>query len=287
VSPSAPATDEREALRRLRAYATKMRAETFFTHASSGVIWGIPLPRGLHDVVHVGCLHPSRAPRGRGVRGHEISPSMVSIRDHLGFRLASPASTWAQLGSVLSVRDLVAAGDAIVRIPRGPGGRPGEPNSALGSLDQLAAAAEAGRRTGASRLRTALPLIRLGSSSRPESHLRLVLDDAGLPSPVLDVEIRDEAGVLLGITEIAYPDRGVLVEYEGDHHRSDPAQWNRDIAKYERYRAAGFEVVRITSEHLYTRPAEAPLRVRDALRAAGWHEASVHPSRCAAPRGRS
>ena len=40
-----------------------------------------------------------------------------------GLRVASPASCWAMLGGELSERDLVRLGDAIVCIPRGPGGQ--------------------------------------------------------------------------------------------------------------------------------------------------------------------
>ena len=71
-----------------------------------------------------------------------------------------------------------------------------------------------------------------------------------MPPADLDVEIRDASGRLLGISEFAYRERRVVVEIEGDHHRTSRAQWNRDLDKYAAYAAAGWEVVRVTSHHL-------------------------------------
>ena len=38
-----------------------------------------------------------------------------------------------------------------------------------------------------------------------------------------------------------------LIEYEGDQHRNDKRQWNRDIDRYEYFASAGYLVVRITA----------------------------------------
>jgi hypothetical protein len=178
-----------------------------------------------------------------------------------------------QLGAELDVRDLVAAGDAIVHIPRGPGGIRRPSARGLATLDELRDALDAGPRAGAAKLRAALPLIRGSSTSRPEVHLRLDLAAAGLPEPDLDFEVRTALGILLGISEIAFAKWRVALEYEGDHHRTSRSQWNRDIEKYDAYRREGWDVVRVTSEHQYGRagmPPTAVARVRDALLRAGW-----------------
>src|SRR5690606_6272639 len=88
---------------------------------------------------------------------------------------------------------------------------------------------------------------RVGSSSPLESDYRLDAEDAGLPEPVLDFEVRDGRGRLLGISEFAYPLHRTVVEIEGDHHRTSKLQWNRDIQKYRDYAAEGWEVVRLTA----------------------------------------
>ena len=60
-----------------------------------------------------------------------------------------------------------------------------------------------------------------------------------------------------------------LVEVEGDHHRTDRRQWDRDIEKYNAYAALGWEVVRLTSTHVRGAKRGVSL-VRDALLRNGW-----------------
>ncbi|MBK0418073.1 hypothetical protein JD276_03390 [Leucobacter sp. CSA1] len=80
----------------------------------------------------------------------------------------------------------------------------------------------------------------------------------------------DDAGRLLGCSEIAFPEHLVAHEYEGDRHRTEPAQWNRDIRKYRDYGSAGWEVIRVTSQLLYVRANELREQTFDALRRHGW-----------------
>ena len=153
------------------------------------------------------------------------------------------------LGRELSMRELVVVGDAIVKIPRDHRGRL-QPEQQLATIEQLRRAVKAGHRRGVAKLREALAHIRVGSSSPLETEYRLDAAAAGLPEPELDVEIRDAGGSLCGITEVVYPEYRTLVEIEGDHHRTDQQQWDRDIEKYAAYVAAGWEVVRLTSRHI-------------------------------------
>jgi hypothetical protein len=262
--------EEREALERIAHYAPRMAPHAFWSHESAALLWGIPLPLPLDLDVHVSVLRPHRAPRGKGVHGHQLAPGGVIIRELHGLRIADPASTWLQLSRTLSLRDLVAAGDAIVAIPRDSFGRLLPPDAALATLAELEAAALGFAHPGRAGALAALPLLRVGSSSRPETHLRLALMDAGLPEPDLDVDIHDRHGRKLGHSELVYRGFRVVVEYECRHHLTSARQWNRDIAKYEDYAAAGWRVVRITSEHLYPHPVEAVSRVTTALLTAGW-----------------
>lgn len=103
--------------------------------------------------------------------------------------------------------------------------------------------------------------------------MRLDAAYAGLPAPDLDVEVRDEAGRLLGISELFYSEHRVAVEVEGDHHRTSRAQWTRDLDKYAAYAAVGIEVVRLTSAHI-----RGPHRRAVALIAAALDRARPHAS---------
>jgi hypothetical protein len=230
-----------------RAYAEVMPAHALFAARTAAALWGLPIVHGAD--LEVAAIDPHRAPRRAGIDGRKIRPALVSIRELDGLRLSSPASTWAMLGETCSVRDLVVVGDAAVRVPRNRHGDP-RPDRALATVAHLRAAIDAGPRRGVQRLRDALLSIRVGSASPLETEYRLDAAAEGLPDPELDVEIRDGAGRLLGISEIVYRGFGVVVEVEGDHHRVSRAQWNRDIEKYASYAAEGWEVVRLTSAHV-------------------------------------
>ena len=252
----------------MRAYASVMPKGSFYSGRTAAVAYGLPIEHP--GDIEVAVIAPRRAPRARGIRGRRIAQHLVTTRDVEGLPISSPASTWAMLARDLSEHELVAIGDAIVQIPRDRFGTQ-HPEQALGTIAQLQAAAAAGPRpptTG--RLLSALEKVRVGSSSPLETDYRLIAAAADLPEPELDQEIRRPDGQLLGISEFFYRDYGVVVEVEGDHHRSDPVQWNRDIDKYRAYKEVGVDVERLTAQHIRgTNPACLEI-VRAALRRRGW-----------------
>lgn len=276
--PSTPAEDLNAPLARDRAQRSDMRrraevyrplmvSHAFFVGRTAAGFWELPVD--CSGELEVGVTAPHRAPRRTGINGHQVTARLVSVREVDGFAVASPASTWAMLAADLSVRELVQVGDALVRIPRDEFARLRR-DLALCSIEQLRAAANAGRRRGVKRLRDAIEEIRVGSASPLETDCRLGAASGGLPEPALDVEIRDARGRMLGVTEIAYPEFRVLVEVEGDHHRTSRSQWNRDIEKYAAYAAEGYEVVRLTSEHIRGERPRAAGIIREALMRHGW-----------------
>jgi len=232
---------------RAAAFSTIMTPAMFFAGRTAAALQGAPVDPGPELVV--GVFAPARAPRRPGVRGVKVERALAHLHEHDGLRMTTPASTWAMLAGELSVRDLVIFGDWLVRVPRDSRGRP-QPHRRLSTIDQLERASSAGRRVGVAKLRAALELIRVGSASPLETEFRMDAAAAGLPDPELDVEIRSRRGRLLGISELVYPGVRVAVEIEGDQHRTDRTQWNRDIDKYADYAAAGWEVVRLTSSHI-------------------------------------
>jgi len=252
---------------RARAFATSMRPHMFFAGRTAAVLQGAPIDPGSRIVV--GVFAPARAPRAAGVQGIKVASNLAFVHTYEHLRVTSPASTWAMLGAQLSTRELVTVGDWAVRIPRDMRGR-AQPDGQLATVEQLERAVHAGRRVGIARLRDALSMIRVGSASPLETEFRLDAAFAGLPEPGLDVEIRDAAGTLLGITELVYADQRVAVEIEGDHHRRSRAQWERDIDKYAAYAAEGWEVVRLTSKHIRGSRPTAVAIVRAALVRRGW-----------------
>lgn len=265
-----------EILRRAAALALVAAPGAFFSHLAAAVVWGLPLPLRVLRMtlgergVDLSVMAPRRAPKGTGVRGHQLDPAMTGVRRRGAHLVTSPATTFVHLAQVLTVDELIAVGDAIVHIPRRRGMERGTPADALGTLEQLAAAVGAGRRLGAAKLREALPRVRVGSASPSETRIRVACARAVLPEPELDVDIFAADGTPIGYTEIAFPEFRLLVESEGDHHRVDREQWDRDIEKHHACAAAGWTVLRLTGRHIYPSPAPAVERIRAALVRAGW-----------------
>lgn len=245
--------ERRAALQRAGDYAVVMPSNQFFSHETAALMWGIPLPY-LRDIdPHVSTFAPVRHPRMGGVHGHETTRRLCKVVQHpeFGVTVTDPATTWAMLASVLrDPYDLVAAGDAVVRIPRMPGGFDVDLGEALAPVAALRAAVAAGRRIGRPALREALPRLRAGASSRPETWCRLQIVDAGLPEPMIDVDVYSDLGMFIGCVDLAYPELKIAIEYEGDQHRTSPEQWQRDIDKHEQLASAGWRVIRVSRVHV-------------------------------------
>ncbi len=251
-------------MRRVEQYAQRMTEHEFFTHVAAAVIWRVPLPPGVFPGrgVDVGVFTPRRNAAGAGAHGHAVGPGHAHVVVHpgTGLRVTSPASTWAMLGAVLRhPYDLVAVADAVLREPMHPRDPP-----PLATAAQLGAALDAGRRVGIARLRDALPLACTRSASRPETWMRLTVVDAGLPAPAVNHDVFHR-GVWIARVDLAYPKLRIAVEYEGEHHLVDPAQWRADIARMERLIEAGWRVLRVTKSDVFTDPGPFLGRLRRAL----------------------
>lgn len=195
----------------------------------------------------------------------------VEVVDIGGVRVLSPASVWLVVGPHLEPWDRVALGDQVVRAPRFPGDLRPPPRAPYSTIGALAESLRLRHRRGREALLESLPLLRTGAASAPETHTRLALQaDPALPECVLDHDVRDDSGRFIGCSEIAFVEYRLAVEYEGDHHRVDRAQWNRDIEKYRQYEDAGWRAIRVTSRLLYGRAPELRAGVRQALVSRGW-----------------
>jgi hypothetical protein len=256
-------------LRAVQLWSVHMHTAEYFSHETAAVLLDLPLPPSsfLNAELHVSS--PGRAVRAKGVRGHEVKATLAVVVDHPlhGVRVTDAPTTWAMLGARLRhPYDLVAIGDAIVRTPRIPGPRGRVERPPLASLLDLDTARRAGRRVGAKRLRESLELIRPGAASRTETWTRLTLVDGGLPEPALDFDVYDDAGSFVGCVDLAYVAQRIAIEYEGDQHRTDPVQWQRDVDKHERLADLGWRVVRVTRDQLFDEPGVLVARVRRLLR---------------------
>ncbi|MCS5718652.1 endonuclease domain-containing protein [Herbiconiux sp. CPCC 205763] len=246
------------------AYARRMRDIEFFSHLTAAELWGVPLPTEWRDGadIHVSTVGQRRAAKARGVIGHQISDELLVVATRYGLPLSDPSTTWCHLASSLSDDDLVAAGDHLVltparQVPRDP--RP------YCTVQELAERVAAFRGRGSVRARRVVAQVRDGAESRRETLVRLRLLAAGLPEPEIGINVFDASGTWIARVDMIYPAWKVIVEYDGDQHRTSTRQYERDIRRLDDLHEAGNRVVRIRNSTL----ALAPTLVRHALRAAG------------------
>ena len=204
-------------------------------------------------------------------RPHVIVHRMKLYDDEItlldGIPLTTPERTWLDLAEMLTVDELVVAGDSCVRVPRLEFEGRGMP---LCSVDDLQRMIDRHRgKRGIRRAREAIKLIRVGSDSPQESLLRLAIVRGGLPEPELYVPIVDEAGTRHHEPGLSYRKYRIGIEYEGEQH-GEEGQIVRDIARSERYTALGWTEVRISHRHMHNDAKAAVAKVRSALVQAGW-----------------
>lgn len=99
----------------LRAY-TDLDDSSILVSLSAARIWGIPLPGNRNGDwrIHLARRNGFSFPRRVNVAGHLLTLLPAEAVEYDGVRLTSPARTWLDLASLLSVEELVAAGDHLV-----------------------------------------------------------------------------------------------------------------------------------------------------------------------------
>jgi hypothetical protein len=230
---------------RARAYLSRAAPGHFVSHASAAIIWGIPLPSRLEsdERLHVAVSTEQRAPHGQGVIGHRLQLAPDDVTTHLGIRLTSLSRTWCDLATMLREEELVAAGDNLLWYRR--------PDAVRLSRDELriAAAHHTGRR-GRPTIRSSMPLLSDRADSYPESVMRVRMIRAGLPTPEVNLEVFDAQGHFVAMPDLSYPTYFLSFDYEGDHHRTDSLQWEKDIARVPRLENANWHHTRISKADL-------------------------------------
>jgi hypothetical protein len=103
-------------------------------------------------------------------------------------------------------------------------------------------------RRGIRRAHIALSLVDAGAESPRETWLRLLLVRAGFPPPQTQIPVYDEYGRLVAVLDMGWEQLKLAVEYDGDHHRTDRRQFNKDIRRGEALTELGWIDVRVTTE---------------------------------------
>jgi very-short-patch-repair endonuclease len=223
---------------RARALAPRLRPDQAFSHVTAAAILGVPLPRRIErdPRLHVTTIGADQALRVRGAVGHRARYGTVRMTMSRGVPISNPADTFVALGTILTLDELIVAGDALV--------------GSLGwvTLDELVTAVRRRPRIrGIVKLRLALEEIRSGSRSPGETRTRLALVRRGLPEPELNHDVVVD-GRWIACVDLAYPDARVAIEYESDLHRTDPASFKKDLTRGEHLKDVDWWLVRATAD---------------------------------------
>jgi Protein of unknown function (DUF559) len=248
-----PSASAGEPSARLAAVLLTAPPGAVLSHTTAAAHWGVAIPLQAGGPRRVDLTVPmsSRSESRRDRRVHR-TPLPDEDRTRRGsLPVTTPARTWRDLAAVLTPPALLAVTDQFL--------------AGWVTRDELARQLQ-GRPTGrgSARAREVLPVADPRAESPMESVLRWLLHRAGIPAPELQYVVRDAAGSLLGRADLAWPDRRVLVEFDGDVHRERDVFVN-DLRRQNRLVAAGWTVLRFTSADVLGRPDVVVAEIRRAL----------------------
>lgn len=229
---------------RATAFTPRMPGHSFFCGPTAAVLNHMPLPHWWANIteLHVGVAPPARALDVRGIVGRRIQLRDDETYAFRGMRMTTPSRTWIDLAGLLTLPWLVAVADHLINI-----------SMPVCSRQDLSEALDSfvGRR-GRPALARALALASEFAESPPESLLRVAIVQAGYPCPEVNESIFDERGRFVARADLMYRAERIVIEYEGDGHRSDQRQWRKDISRFRRYADLGWRAIRVHAADLPT-----------------------------------
>lgn len=253
------------------AYARVMADAGWYSNSTAAALRGLPLPTVLRGApLHITVPRGDHSPRGRGVIGHQRdleAPAFetvlvpLSTGEVVPLRVGTIGTTLLTTATELGLADLVAIIDAA---------RLADDRGTLADIERMLA--RSARRAGGARLRRGMALSRAGVRSRPETHLRLLLARAGFPEPEVAPDVETPIGVLH--PDLAWPQWRVLVEYEGDGHRTDSRVFASDLQRFDAFVDADWSTVRCSRVDLYAAPRRVLESLARRLRSRGWSSAA-------------
>ena len=233
----------------------RMADTAFFSHSTAALLHGIPLPFQMANspLVHIAFPAPHRAPHAAGISGHALR---VEPHDLMtlpsGLRVTTPLRTWFDLAHSLSLIELVAAGDALIHWR----------NPLVSTLDLADALGQPLNRRIRRKLRLASELLNDRAESPPESILRTILVLAGIPVSRVNHAVTTAFGEFVARTDLIIDRFRIILEYQGDYHRTTPGQWRADMTRRSRLEAQNWRVMELNADDLKD-PVELVQRIRD------------------------
>ena len=234
--------------------------DSAFSHLTAARMLGLPVPSRWTPTEPLHVMNVTAAPlvRRAGCEGHRGLESRRVVRRN-GLRVVSPEDTWCDIAATgsLDLDEVIVLGDEVVHYRRGI------------SSAQLAETVSRRRGGRGSRLMAeALPQLRPRNNSPMETRARLLFLRGGLPEPELNVVINDQqSGQWLSDSDFVWRAQRVVAEFDGDHHRTDRAQWQNDVGRRENLQDDGWAFVQLTyaSVMVYPRNQATVSRLRRLL----------------------
>lgn len=224
-----------------------------FSHITAARLYGMPVPeRLIARELHVSTS--GQPPRRDGIAGHRSRDARRIVS--AGLPLVPPELAWLQLATVLTLDELIVAGDYLVRRKH-----------PLSTLDAMGRELAAPGRRGLAMARTAFGWVRVGTDSPPESWMRLEIVHAGFPEPLVGCAAHHD-GYFIGTPDLSYPEYRIAYEYQGAGHRG-VSEFESDILRLELFHEAEWKVIQVTKQ-LLARPGWLAERTRRALLSRGW-----------------
>jgi very-short-patch-repair endonuclease len=223
------------------------------SHATAAALWGVEIPLQERSDLRVDVTVPmaSRSESRRDRRVHRTPLPDEDVTRRGAVPVTTPERTWRDLAGVIQPAALLAVTDQVL-------GR----GVLRAELERQLRRRPTGR--GSAQACAVLPVADPRAESPMESVLRWILHEAGLPAPALQYVVRDDAGAFLVRADLAWPDRKVLVEFDGDVHRERDV-FVDDLRRQNRLVAAGWTVLRFTSADVLGRAHEVVVQIRRAL----------------------
>jgi very-short-patch-repair endonuclease len=213
----------------------------------------LPLP-GSAEPVHLLVSHRNARVAVPGVVFHVGEIEARHVHNLAGIPVTSPARTLADLTLTLDRPRAISALDAGLRAGWVP--------------DMGPVLAQLFGRSGAGARRPWLREVDSRSESPLETHVRLIVTDAGLHPEELQYRIFDEGGGFVARVDMAWPSRGVCVEADGVEYHSDPAPAYRDRDRQNALARLHWRVQRVTWWDVERRPGWIVAQVAGLLAAA-------------------
>lgn len=222
-------------------------------------LWLPPLP----DKIHLATASPGRP--GRAMT-RTRRPEFVAHRFQLrpcdvvvvsGVPVTSLARTWRDLGRLLPLPDLVAAGDSALRS-----------GALLSQMHEVLDASPPG--LGAKRLRTAVSMVNRRSRSRPESHMRVAVCAPDLPAFEVNESIYRDEGGWLAEPDLSLKEAKLLLEYQGADHAA-LQRMRKDLTRFADVRREHWLPLPFGPAEVFRRPWEIRAEVRREIRSRAPH----------------